>query len=316
MLSKITPLRAMTAVGLVGMFVLGSCGSSSTTGSVATAPAPTSVSIMAMQGKAGTLISELYAQALESQGIRVARRAPATDLPAAITRLESGEADITFTYTDTLYTLLQADVATPATLVAGANLTDQINAIGEVLSEKISALPPASAQRGGLIACTKAVADDKKLTKLSELGRVADGLTLAATKEFNGDGPFSAANFTQVYGGEFKEIVTLSAAEIVTKLTAAEVDCAAFAALDGTVPEGVVALIDDRAFVPRDAVLPLVAKSMTQLGVTDILNRVSQALTTDGLITMMGAVETGGRSPEVVAGSFLTATGLSQKAGD
>ena len=316
MLSKITPLRALTAVGLVGMFVLGSCGSNSTTGSTATVPAPTSVSMMSIQGKAGTLISELYAQALESQGIRVARRAPAPDLPAAMTRLQNGDADITFTYTDTLYTFLQADLATPSTLVAGANLTDQINAIGEVLNENVLALPPASAQRGGLIACTKAAADDKKLTKLSELGRVADGLTLGATKEFEGDSPFSAANFTQVYGGEFKEIVTLSAADVAIKLTAAEIDCGAFPALDGTVPEGVVALTDDRAFVPRDAVLPLVAKSMTQLGVTDILNRVSQALTTDGLITMMGAVETGGRSAEVVAGSFLTATGLSQKAGD
>jgi glycine betaine/choline ABC-type transport system substrate-binding protein len=327
MLSKITHRRAITVCGLACLFVLGSCGSDGTSGPAATLPPPATVSIIAMEGKAGTLLSEVYAQALESQGVRVARRAPAADLKTAMTRLGNGEGDIIFTYTNTLYTLLQADQATPSTLVPGANLTDQINAIGEVIDEKFEALPPAEAQTGGFIACLGAdtsgavevtsttTAADVKPTTLSGLGRIADTIKLGATADFNGDGAFSAANFKAVYGGKFKEIVELKADEVAAKLTAKEVDCATFDVLAGNVPDGMQFLADDRGMVPHDSVVPVVLKSAVIPGTNEILNSVSQQLTTEVLISMMTAVQAG-RSPEVVAGSFLQASGLSQKASD
>lgn len=312
-----THRRQLFAGLLCGLVVLSSCGSDKKTAAGDTLPIAETKTVMRGSDPASQLISEMYAQMLEDQGFRVERREPAANLDAAIKRLTDGDADLAFSSTNEFYAYVQKNVATPATFVDGANLTDEINAIGELAPDALVVAPPSPALRNGLIACTKKVADDNKASSLTQLALVADKLTLGAPADFAKSGDLSMEHFTAVYGSKFKEVKTLTPADIATQLMKAEIDCGVFNSVDGLLPQGMVALTDDKAFVSRDAILPLLRKTKDgDTALLDIVNRVSSTLTTDAWIAMMGAVVTAKQSPEVVAGAFLDNSGLSKKAGD
>ncbi len=309
--------RAVTATLTVAALVLAACGNDGEVSAEVTVPAPTALSIVRLDTPEAQLLSEIYARALEGNGYRVIRRSPAKDLAEAYERVKRGEADMMVTTTVALYDVLQADEATPATFVDGANLTDQINAIGEIIDEGVTALPPASAIRSGFISCTSALGEEKTLSNLSGLGRIAGEVTLGATETFQGDGEFSLAAFTELYGGEFEKVETLSEEEIATKLKAGEIDCGAFDSIDNSVPsEGVVLLTDDLGLVPRDAVIPVTKDGDKMVGAVQALNSVSQAFTTEAYISLMSAIKTLDLAPPVLAGRFLESAQLAKVTSD
>ncbi len=68
-------------------------------------------------------------------------------------------------------------------------------------------------------------------------------------------------------------------------------------------------LLDDKALVPNDVILPLVNTGSASDDVLSVLDATSAALTTSAMQSMMVRLKVDGAPPEVVANEFIAKVG-------
>ena len=256
------------------------------------------------------LLAEIYAQALEADGIDVSRSLNIGSREVYYAAVDSGEIDLLPEYTNSLlsFVLRQAD---PAATPEATSIAEQVTELSTALPEGLEVLAPSTAEDKDVIVCRGEIADVFGLTSLTDLAEVADQITLGAPPEFEERSPFGLVGFADIYGAEFEEFVPLKIGAVADSLIGGSIDCGnLFSTMSVITTQGLVALEDDKTVVPNEAVIPLIRSEVANEAVTEVLDAVSGVLTTDELKAMMVKIEVDKADPAVVAKDFIATNDL------
>jgi osmoprotectant transport system substrate-binding protein len=250
------------------------------------------------------IVAEMYAQVLENAGYDVDRkstRSREVRLPA----MESGEIDVAPEYLATLISVLDPDagrVSDPG------EATEILN--GDLLADRgLTVLEASEAVDTNVFVVTPELAE--QYTTLSDLAPDAGDLTLGGPAECP-TRPYCIPGLEEVYGIEFGNFEPLEyGPATVQALKQEAVDVALLFSTDGTIgKEGLVVLEDDRGLQAADNITPLVNEEVLDDEVTELLNSVSAALTTEIVTELNTRVGVDQEDPADVAAEFLEEEGL------
>jgi len=159
---------------------------------------------------------------------------------------------------------------------------------------------------------TPDTASKNNLTTMSSLAPVAGNMTLGAPPDC--DTNFACKQGLQeVYGITFKEIKPLDfgGPQTVAAIESGAVDVGELFSLDPTITtKGWVVLEDDKSLQPAGNFFPLIRNEVLNDEVTSLLNGVSAAMTTDGMLALVGRVQVDKEDVAAVATDFLQQSGL------
>lgn len=211
--------------------------------------------------------------------------------------------------------------------------------IGEILPDTLQQGASSNAEDKPVIVCN--TQSSTGLTLLSDLATVSDTLRIAGAESFKEGEPFGLPGFEHTYEATFKDFVevapdkiadafapvieedttstttaesTADTAESTTTTVAAPIetdaDCGAFqSSLDGAITTDMVVMDDDKDWIVTNGVIPILTATAYTPGVQQIIDQVSQALSTPDLREMIRQVDSG-VLPGTIAGQFLTAAGI------
>jgi osmoprotectant transport system substrate-binding protein len=303
-----SPRRLLALLG-VSVLLVAACGGDDSDGGSDTSTDTGGESVSITVGSANfpenQLLAEIYAQALEGNGVDISRNLNIGSREVYYAAIESGEIDLLPEYTNSLlsFTLRQAD---PEASPTAANIDEQVTALGEALPDGLQVLAASTAEDKDVIVCRAEVAEEFTLTNLSELAAVAGEITLGAPPEFEERAPFGLVGFADIYGAEFGEFVPLDIGGVADSLIGGSIDCGnLFSTMSVITTEGFVALEDDKTIVPNEAVIPFIRSEVATAEVTEVLDAVSAALNTDNLKAMMVEIEVDKADPAEVAATFV-----------
>jgi osmoprotectant transport system substrate-binding protein len=256
------------------------------------------------------LLAQIYGQALEAAGFDVSYELGIGSREAYYGAIEGGEVGLVPEYTGSLLSFLVAPDQPDA-----ANVDEQLDALGEALPEELEVLPPSSAEDKDTIVCTQEVVDEFGLTDLSSLFENSAEITLGGPPEMETRTPFGIEGFSTIYDAEFAEFVPLAPGDIPAALSDGAIDCGNIFSTDPAIDTGgFVALEDDLAIVPNEAVLPLVRSEFVTPEVTAALDEVNAALDTETLTSLVAQVVNEDLGVDVVAEEFLASLGAATPA--
>jgi glycine betaine/choline ABC-type transport system substrate-binding protein len=144
------------------------------------------------------------------------------------------------------------------------------------------------------------------------------GDTVASQLTFGGppecpERPFCLPGLKETYGIEFAEFVPLDVGGPLTveALRNGDIDVALlFSTSSVILDEGWVVLEDDKDLQAADIITPVVRTEVVDDVITERLDAISAALTTENIIDLNGRVEIDGEDPADVAADFLESEGL------
>jgi osmoprotectant transport system substrate-binding protein len=306
-MSTPTPLqRRLVALGVAALTVLAACGDDGAADTSTTPLVAQKLTVTYVAGsKQSELISSIYAQALEQNGFRIARKNPVADEAALFQAVTDGVVQLVPTTTADLVDHLHAlDPTAEPTDAKGP--AQQQTAIEALLPATLRIGAAAPALDNPVIACSKQAVADYKLSSFTSLALSAGDITIGAPEGFETSEPLGLGTWADVYHAEFKNYVPVPAdlfGEVVDDIT---VDCLALDSLDPVIAsKGMTILEDDQLLVPTRAVLPLLSADGAGDDVLGVLDAVSAKLTTQALNQLMNQIVTNGLSPDVVAKAFL-----------
>jgi osmoprotectant transport system substrate-binding protein len=232
-------------------------------------------------------VAEIYGQALEATGVRVARVMDLGSRETVEPALEQGRVDLVPEYLGTALTFLEPAAGTAANV-----------------STTYERARAAFASRGSVL-----------LAKISDLQPVAARLVFGGPPECP-ERPLCLPGLERVYGLRFKEFKPLDAGGPLTvgALEGAEVDVAVLFTSDGHLDgDQFVLLQDDRGLQPPDNLVPVMRKeTVDRLGprLTQVIDRVSASLHTKDLTELNRRVSIEGVKPARAAADWLRSRGL------
>lgn len=250
------------------------------------------------------LLATIYSLALQDAGVEVEEKFNIGSREVYIAAVQDGSIDLVPDYAGALLKYLDAESTASST-------EDVIAELGEVLPDDLAMLEASAAQDKDVLAVTRETADKYGLETISDLEPVAGEISLGGPPEWktrvNG-----LLGLEDVYGLTFKEFVSLDAGGPLTlaALTSGQVQAADVFSTDPAIAENdLVSLEDDKFLFAAENVLPIVHSDKVSDTITEALNEVSAALTTEDLIAMNGRAATG-ESLEDIANDWLTEAGL------
>lgn len=283
---KATRRQALAAFGST---LLASCG---TSGAVAVGSKNFTESI---------LIAELYAQALQSAGVRVVRRLDLGSTRIAMAAMARGDIDLYPEYTGTAL----IDVLHLAPMRDPQAIYDTVKAAfartyGIVWLRR----SPMNDSQG--IATTRRIARSYGLRTLSQLAMLAPRLRLATIPEFLSR-PDGLPGLQRVYGGfRFASVHTYDIALKYQALLTGQADVATAFTTDGEIMTGdLVVLDDDKHLWPAYNVAPLVRQATLERvpRIARVLDALAPRITSRDVQLMNARIENGA-DPADIASSF------------
>jgi osmoprotectant transport system substrate-binding protein len=224
--------------------------------------------------------------------------------------LEQGLADLVPEYVGTALKSMQ-----PGAKVAWADPAAVRNALAVAFAGwHIRVLTPAAAQDQNAVVVTRATAARLHLRTVSDLRRVAGGLTIGGTPECP-KRPYCLPGLRSVYGLEFAAFEPFDTLpQRVTALLDGVVDVAMLTTTDGNLATGnLVLLADDRHLQPAENVVPVVtdgAAARYGKRLTGALDEVSSRLTTNALLFLNWRVQVAGDDVVTEARAWLERQGI------
>ena len=216
--------------------------------------------------------------------------------------------------TDAPATTLDHGSTTTTISIAGhasaVSINLQTNQIGEILPSNLQIGAAANAEDKPVIVCSAAFANAGNLSTLTDLARVADGLQIAATADFETGKPFGQPGLKAAYGTTFKAFVKVDAGKVAETITSGGADCGAFNSLDVTISPKMVVLDDDKNWIRNEGFIPLMTKAAAGPAVTQVIDQVSQSLTTTKLRALLKQVTVEGVAANLAASSYLQSAGI------
>jgi osmoprotectant transport system permease protein len=257
------------------------------------------------------LLCEMFAQLLESRGLKVERRPGLGATEIAFGALRSGAIDVYPEYTGTGLIAILHDS------LADSVLADPRAVFAHVAKRfageyRVRWLPPLGFQNTYAIAVTRATASKYHLRTLSDLARESSHLTAGFTADFIGrsDG---LVGLSRVYGLRPRAVRPLAPAVKYQALASGAVDVIDGYSTDGLLARyDLVTLIDDRHFFPPYEAAALVTEKLdTQMpaaiaALTLLSGRFDEAI----MRRLNRRVEVDGEDVSVVAADELRALGL------
>ncbi|MCA0145308.1 ABC transporter substrate-binding protein [Blastococcus sp. LR1] len=254
------------------------------------------------------LLAEIYAQALEAEGLEVERSFNIGARELYLQALQDGSIDLLPEYNGALLSAL-----TEGGAPEGVSSPDDVyEALQDVLPEGTEVLEQSDAEDKDTLTVTQETADEYGLETIADLVPVADQLVIGAGPEW-AERYQGLPGLKEVYGLEFKEFRPLDAGGPLT----------IGALLDGTIDVGnvfstdsaikvndLVVLEDPEELYLAENILPLIRSEKVDETVTEALNAVSAALTTENLTEYLARIQVDKEDTATVAEAFLSDTGL------
>jgi osmoprotectant transport system substrate-binding protein len=250
-------------------------------------------------------ISQAYGQALENKGDDISFKDNLGATEIVYKALQSGDIDGYADYQGTLLTYLGG---TPS-----ANSADNYTALTDKLAgTDIVASKPAPAVDVNGFYVTKDTAKKYKLTKLSDLTKVAPKLVFGTTPECEERPLCLGDTEQQLYDLKFKEVKKLDEGGPITvkALEDGDIDVALLFTGSSVIPKNAVLLTDDKGLQPADNPVFLIKKDKATAATMKTLNAVSAKLTTAAYNKMSKDISESKEDPSDVAAAFLKKNGL------
>jgi len=248
------------------------------------------------------LLGELYAQALERQGIRVTRQLGLGARELVQPALAQGLVDLVPEYSGSARRFL----ATTRERAPSRSAND----LASLLKERgLVPLAPSTAQNANAIVVTDGTARRLSLRTVSDLAPVASSLRFGAPAECP-ERPYCLPGLSARYGLSFGEFVPMADFAItIVALTGGEIDVGLLGTTDPSLADGgLVMLEDDRRLQPDELVVPIVRREvLDEVGprLADAVATVSARLSTAELVRLNRHMVVDRRSAEDVAGDWL-----------
>jgi osmoprotectant transport system substrate-binding protein len=291
------------AVALTSALALAGCASSSdplSDGDQTQAPSDTIV-VGSQDYYSNEIIAEIYAQALEGAGFTVQRDFTIGQRDAYLPELESGAITLFPEYTGNLLQFFEPDTEARSS-------DDVYAALKEALPENLTVLDQSTASDQDSYTVTEAFADQWGLETIADLSKVTEPLTLGGPPEL-ADRPYGPTGLKSTYGID----VTFQAtgATTVEDLVAGTVNVANVFTADPQIQTQKLKVLDDpKSLFLASNVVPLVNKDVAD-DIADVINKVSAALTPDGLVALNVESTVDKSSSADIAKKWLADNGLS-----
>jgi osmoprotectant transport system substrate-binding protein len=275
---------AYLAVSIALAVAIGACGSTSTP-----AAAKGTITVGGFAFSEGSVLAELYGQALQRDGYTVNFKLNLGNREVVAPALKSGQIDMYVGYaaTDLEFYNNGAGEATGDAVATTAKLNSHLSSLNLV------ALTPSNTVDQNAFAVTKATAAKYSLTKLSDLAPVASQFVLGAGPECP-KRPFCLPGLETTYGLHFKDFKTLDTDGPLTRaaLKSGAIQIGLVFSSDADLNSlGLVVLQDDKHLEAADNVVPILRTAVATDDAKTVLNNVSAKLTTADLVQMNSQVE-------------------------
>jgi len=291
-------LAAVLALALTAV----ACGSSPSSGGGSATPKG-NITIGGFKFSEGSVLAELYGQALEHDGYSVQYRLNLGSREVVAPAIKSGQIDLYIGYaaTDLEYWNHAAGEATGDAAATTAKLN------GHLQSLNLEALNPSSSVDQNAFAMTKSNASKYNATKLSDLAAIGNQLVLGAGPECP-TRPFCQPGLQQTYGVHFKDFKALDTDGPLTRAAFANntIQVGLVFSSDADLDNlGLVVLQDDKHLEAADNVVPIIRTPVASDEVKKILNAISAGLTTSELVQLNSQVELQHQDADAAAQAFL-----------
>jgi osmoprotectant transport system substrate-binding protein len=234
-------------------------------------------------------------------------------------QLASGDVDIAPEYVSSMTEYLNREInGADAEPVATPDVDETMTQLEELAGQKnMTPLEPAEAEDANAFAVTKQFSEENDVTSLSDLGELGEPVALAAAPDCP-DRPDCKLGLEDVYGIDISEFEPLGFGSPQTKdaLTSGEVQLGQVGTSDGQIEQlELVVLEDDQNWQNAENLVPVVSTEFLDANpeVADILNSLSDVLTTEDLMTLNAQVDAERQLAADVAEQYLSEKGLEQE---
>jgi osmoprotectant transport system substrate-binding protein len=275
-----------------------------TAGGVASAQT-TSLTVGSKDFSGAQAISQAYGQALQNKGDDITFKDNLGATEIVYKALENGDLDGYADYQGTLLTYLGGQPT--------SNSAETYKALqAKLAGTGIVASKPAPAVDVNGFYVTKATAKKYKLSKLSDLTKVAPKLVFGTTPECESRPLCLGDKSQQLYGLQFKEVKKLDEGGPITvqALEDNDVQVALLFTGSSVIPKDAVLLTDDKGLQPADNPVFVIKKGKATAATMKTLNAVSAKLTTAAYNKMSQDISENKEDPSDVAAAFLKKNGL------
>ncbi len=250
-------------------------------------------------------ISQAYGQALENKGYDISFKDNLGATEIVYKALQNGDLD---GYADYQGTLLQYLGGT----ATGDSATTYKALRAKLAGSNIVVSKPAPAVDVNGFYVTKATAKKYKLSKVSDLKKVASKLSFGGPPECETRDLCLGTVEQGLYGLNFSDVKKLDAGGPITvkALEDGDIDVALLFTGSSVIPKDAVLLTDDKGLQPADNPVFLISKDKATPATMKILNAVSAKLTTAAYNKMSLDISNNKEDPATVATAFLKKNGL------
>lgn len=256
------------------------------------------------------ILAEIYAQALQRNGIEVSTVHGLGTRELVIPALEQGHVDVVVDYLGAAL-----DFVAGSSTTASSNAAEAAAALRAAFADRaVTVLDHARAEDQNGFAISIELAVEENLVNLSDLIEIAPTLRFGAPPECP-TRRYCLIGLQETYGLRFESFQPMpSRAATVEALLSGEIDIGLLETTDPRLSGArLVLLVDDRGLQPRENIVPLVRDdALDRAGgqLADVLDAVSAELTTADLIELNGDVEIDNRPAAEVASDWLSEHGF------
>lgn len=253
------------------------------------------------------ILANLYGQALEAAGYPVEYQLNVGNRELLLPELQSGELDLLPEY-------VGAALSSGFGIDPTSDLDESLALLEEAFAETgVTVLEPTPGEDKDVFVVTRAFAEDNGVTTISDLAGVGD-ITLAGPPECE-ERELCYLGLTETYGLDNVAFEAIAEGAVrISSLDAGDVEVITLFSTQPVINErGFVSLEDDMGITPVQNVVPAVSDEVAEAygqDMVDVLNSVSELITTEVLLELNGQVELEARNADDVAADFLAENGL------
>jgi osmoprotectant transport system substrate-binding protein len=256
------------------------------------------------------VLGEIYAQAFEAAGYTVEKQLNLGDEKTALAALESGEIDAYPEYTGTALLSFFGVAADKLPKDEAAAYQQAREGFAE---KNLTAFEPTPFTSSNEVAVTKETAEEHSLKTISDLAPVAGEFTMYGSPECR-QRLDCLLGLQGVYGLEFQRFVPVDIALRHEVLTKGQADVSIVFTTDPQIQrEDFVLLEDDKGmFPPYNSTLVMRNEVAEQGGAAleEVVAMVNEGLTDEAMQELNARVDLDKKTPEEVAGEYLSEEGL------